>query len=250
MNPRKKTMSSPVILTRSSATTEPDSKDEVDFVKTPTSVCVSCTKNQSSSKHVNNNNISPKLNVANFHPKRRIPGNLYGDCEVTSCVKTHLSTLERLHIFNFQFRKGSDPNLSKTKHTLSTTSTAKDKPKFSKSNSIARLFGNTYNTKKSEENPPVPLVRRFRGAEKFFKSPEDENWADEISLQDFHETNDDVSGKAIKRITRSLGKLLRRNCSSVDISIPDPEYKVSYLGNVLTGWAKGEFNFEISFNYK
>jgi hypothetical protein len=213
------------------------SRDEVDFVKTP-GTCVSCTKSQ----HIvanNNNNNSPKLSTAHLQLKRRIPNSRYGDCEAATCIKTHLSTLDRLQLFNFQFRKGSDPNLSKTKRTPSTAS--KDRPKFVKSNSIARLFGNTYNTKKSEEKPPVPVVRRFRGAEKFHKSADDEQRPeDAISLQDFQEVSDDNSARAIKRITRGLGKLLRRNCSSVDISVPDPEYKVSYLGNVLTGWAKGK----------
>jgi len=51
--------------------------------------------------------------------------------------------------------------------------------------------------------------------------------------------HDQLSSKAIRTLTRSLGKLWRRT-HSVDISTPDPEFKVSYLGNVLTGWAKGE----------
>ncbi|XP_032514326.2 uncharacterized protein LOC116767882 [Danaus plexippus] len=55
---------------------------------------------------------------------------------------------------------------------------------------------------------------------------------------------DGVSGKdfttrAIGRLSRGLGRLLRRT-NSVRISEPDPVYKVAYLGNVLTGWARGE----------
>ncbi|CAB3227611.1 unnamed protein product [Arctia plantaginis] len=55
--------------------------------------------------------------------------------------------------------------------------------------------------------------------------------------------SDGVSGKdftarAIGRLSRGLGKLLRRT-NSVRISDPDPVYKVAYLGNVLTGWARG-----------
>lgn len=46
--------------------------------------------------------------------------------------------------------------------------------------------------------------------------------------------------RALRTLTRGLGKLLRRRTDSVEISPPDPEFKVSYLGNVLTGWAKGK----------
>ncbi|CAH2990388.1 unnamed protein product [Chilo suppressalis] len=49
----------------------------------------------------------------------------------------------------------------------------------------------------------------------------------------------DFTTRTIGRLSRSLGKLLRRT-NSVRISDPDPVYKVAYLGNVLTGWARGE----------
>ncbi|KAM3957116.1 uncharacterized protein ACR2FA_008906 [Aphomia sociella] len=49
----------------------------------------------------------------------------------------------------------------------------------------------------------------------------------------------DFTSRAIGRLSRGLGKLLRRT-NSVRISDPDPVYKVAYLGNVLTGWARGE----------
>lgn len=49
----------------------------------------------------------------------------------------------------------------------------------------------------------------------------------------------DFTARAIGRLSRGLGKLLRRT-NSVRISEPDPVYKVAYLGNVLTGWARGE----------
>lgn len=42
----------------------------------------------------------------------------------------------------------------------------------------------------------------------------------------------------VKNIKLSLGKLCRRR--TVVITESDPTYKVAYLGNVLTGWAKGE----------
>lgn len=51
--------------------------------------------------------------------------------------------------------------------------------------------------------------------------------------------NKDFKARAIGKISRGLGKLLRRT-NSVKISEPDPVFKVSYLGNVLTGWARGE----------
>ncbi|CAG9782652.1 unnamed protein product [Diatraea saccharalis] len=52
-------------------------------------------------------------------------------------------------------------------------------------------------------------------------------------------TGKDFTTRTIGRLSRSLGKLLRRT-NSVRISDPDPVYKVAYLGNVLTGWARGE----------
>lgn len=49
----------------------------------------------------------------------------------------------------------------------------------------------------------------------------------------------DFTARAIGRLSRGIGKLLRRT-NSVRISDPDPVYKVAYLGNVLTGWARGK----------
>ncbi|KAB0800568.1 hypothetical protein PPYR_06308 [Photinus pyralis] len=44
-----------------------------------------------------------------------------------------------------------------------------------------------------------------------------------------------------KRVLRTLLNRLRlRRSASVDISEPDPSFKVAYLGNVVTGWAKGD----------
>lgn len=51
----------------------------------------------------------------------------------------------------------------------------------------------------------------------------------------------DFTARTIGRLSRGLGKLLRRT-NSVRISDPDPVYKVAYLGNVLTGWARGKSN--------
>lgn len=49
----------------------------------------------------------------------------------------------------------------------------------------------------------------------------------------------DFTARTIGKLSRGLGKLLRRT-NSVRISDPDPVYKVAYLGNVLTGWARGK----------
>ncbi|XP_017007356.3 uncharacterized protein [Drosophila takahashii] len=156
--------------------------------------------------------------------------------------------------------------------------------KFVKSNSLARLLGNTYNAKKFEKQEQKRLAssggseggkfntysgRRGRGGpylERFKRvSKEDGDVAGEddtvrvtnvitlttdsrdllygsrqehVGRTGGHDVqHDQLSSKAIRTLTRSLGKLWRRT-HSVDISTPDPEFKVSYLGNVLTGWAK------------
>ncbi|CAH3864150.1 unnamed protein product [Pieris brassicae] len=49
----------------------------------------------------------------------------------------------------------------------------------------------------------------------------------------------DFTSRTIGKLSRGLGRLLRRT-NSVRISEPDPVYKVAYLGNVLTGWARGK----------
>uniref|UniRef100_A0A1I8PBV7 PID domain-containing protein n=1 Tax=Stomoxys calcitrans TaxID=35570 RepID=A0A1I8PBV7_STOCA len=62
-----------------------------------------------------------------------------------------------------------------------------------------------------------------------------------MALENFQERhNQDLGSKAMRTISRGLGKLWWKRTHSIDISTPDPEFKVSYLGNVLTGWAKGE----------
>ncbi|RZB38739.1 PID 2 domain containing protein [Asbolus verrucosus] len=44
-----------------------------------------------------------------------------------------------------------------------------------------------------------------------------------------------------RRVLKTLLNRLRlRRCASVTISKPDPTYRVAYLGNVVTGWAKGK----------
>lgn len=60
-----------------------------------------------------------------------------------------------------------------------------------------------------------------------------------FDLNQFHGDNC-IAIKTIRLISRSLDRLHWRHSQSVDISSPDPEFKVCYLGNVLTGWAKGK----------
>ena len=50
--------------------------------------------------------------------------------------------------------------------------------------------------------------------------------------------NKDFQGRSLKSLKQGLERLLGRR--SVTITEYDPCYKVAYLGNVLTGWAKGE----------
>lgn len=49
--------------------------------------------------------------------------------------------------------------------------------------------------------------------------------------------------RTLRSLKRGLGRLWRRHRGNVSITEYDPSYKVAYLGNVLTGWAKGEWNF-------
>lgn len=174
--------------------------------------------------------------------------------------KTSLtSTIERKLPFPFH-RKRSDP-------TNQQTLAGKERPKFVKCASIARLFGNTYSTQQAQpstaKNPdangknkeadaakPSAITINSAGIkmERFRKCPENnvENGEfDYLPNQNCVQVKDncddkDLGARALKTISRSLGRLWRRS-HSVEISIPDPEYKVLYLGNVLTGWAKGNY---------
>ncbi|GAB0087958.1 uncharacterized protein DMENIID0001_023280 [Sergentomyia squamirostris] len=120
------------------------------------------------------------------------------------------------------------------------------KPKLNKGTmSIARLLGNTYNTATGTAKTHSTLKRsQLSGKpakiERFNKNAElcdvDESKSDSVISLPQKDTNP----SAFRAFTRSLRKLLRRTTNSVNISSPDPEYKVSYLGNVLTGWAKGD----------
>lgn len=220
---------------REEDTKSPESKDEVDFI--PVNL-----------KDANHNNI---VATATTHlPKKPI----YGDCETVAqqqhnhLKKTGLTTLEKFSFFTLSRKKIADkPEPRHRKHN------------FVKSASFSRILGNTYNTKKYEnelkkfqEQAKTKQVN-FAHQERFHKRAENGATTSEpVSLADFQETNSgshnhDLGTKAFRTISRGIGKLWWKRSHSVEISSPDPEYKVSYLGNVLTGWAKGECFFFFCF---
>lgn len=51
-------------------------------------------------------------------------------------------------------------------------------------------------------------------------------------------SNKDFRERTLRSLKQGLGRLWKRR--SVTITEYDPSYKVVYLGNVLTGWAKGK----------
>lgn len=53
--------------------------------------------------------------------------------------------------------------------------------------------------------------------------------------------NKDFKERTLRTLKQGLGRLWKRR--SVTITEYDPSYKVVYLGNVLTGWAKGKIKF-------
>lgn len=89
-------------------------------------------------------------------------------------------------------------------------------------------------------------------------SPTDENIEDEIDaallesmknrrrVPSIEALNSEMPSREYQRdkgkkiIRNLLNKLRLRRSASATISKPDPTYKVAYLGNVVTGWAKGE----------
>uniref|UniRef100_A0A1B0ESS0 PID domain-containing protein n=1 Tax=Lutzomyia longipalpis TaxID=7200 RepID=A0A1B0ESS0_LUTLO len=146
------------------------------------------------------------------------------------------SPLERLPIFRSHMKKATTECAQK-----------EVRPKLCKNGTsiAARLLGNTYNTatatakKRSSLKRSTP-VSRTTNTERFHKCV-DIGGFEEAQYQSIEGHHDrDISARALRSLTKGLGKLLRRRTDSVNISTPDPEYKVSYLGNVLTGWAKGE----------
>ena len=54
--------------------------------------------------------------------------------------------------------------------------------------------------------------------------------------------------KTIRSLKRMLNKFWRRHRGNAVITDIDPSYKVAYLGNVLTGWAKGMIKKMLSYH--
>uniref|UniRef100_A0A2M4CGX5 PID domain-containing protein n=1 Tax=Anopheles darlingi TaxID=43151 RepID=A0A2M4CGX5_ANODA len=241
-------------------------KDEVDYVLTSSNGSATAP---SLKAEVESTSVSSKMTATSETP-------------ASAPKMVGSTTLDKFNIFHLRRRPKSDPGTGPIgRHAASVATTTagaspangsagatgatgtsgtpaedglkKKKSRFVKSASIARIFGNTYNTKKYDDNSALLKLQQFKrsflSSEKFHKKEggagagEDVANASSTDLQigDSCYVNDsESSAKAIKSITRGLGRLLRRNCHSIDISRPDPEYKVSYLGNVLTGWAKGD----------
>lgn len=246
--------------------------------------------------------------------KTVLPNRTNNNCsnDVKGNLKASLSTLDRLSLFAFSKKINNKTNsvavtndskqINDTKLQMTKLNgTIPQDPaqnngnhhKFVKAASIARLLGNTYNTKKFEKElaaaggggsgggrdvktkfntfsggrrkTNAPYMERFK---KYCKEEEDlpdigscchgsggggrslsSMTSLSVSNKDVatlnleslqNDNNKDLSAKAFRTISRGLGKLWWKRTHSVDISNPDPEFKVSYLGNVLTGWAKGE----------
>ncbi|XP_033226453.1 uncharacterized protein LOC117178966 isoform X2 [Belonocnema kinseyi] len=53
-------------------------------------------------------------------------------------------------------------------------------------------------------------------------------------------TGKEFGQRTLRSLKRGLGRLWKRHRGNASITEYDPCYKVAYLGNVLTGWAKGE----------
>lgn len=182
--------------------------------------------------------------------------------------KSSCSTFNALNIFNIS--KFHKKNGKKGKDV----DKRKDVPgqRLIRSSSITKLFGNRLPLLKTSDTRDTVLRKSHSVHEKFSKKSEDsyENVMD-FSSTGLHENdslsksilsldsnswNFDIHHKkpnnfgTIKTITRNFGKLLRKNYDSASISTPDPEYKVSYLGNVLTAWSKGEiFNTFLNYDF-
>ncbi|XP_061398031.1 uncharacterized protein LOC133333756 [Musca vetustissima] len=274
------------------------SKDEVDFVKAP---------------ETNNNS-----NFINFKNELTTVPKSQQQITTTTTPPAKVPK-ERLSLFNFS-KKSSSSSSSSTKSSSSASPTTTPSSvtnenleksnattdngfpchpttnvpigtpprhkKFSKTSSLSRLLGNTYNAKKFEKEEKKiadgkfntfggrrrssgPYLERFKRSKEegdvvstnsnnnknkdssssssSSKKKEDKSKVDTLdrhlmALENFqeHRNGGDLSSKAMRTLSRGLGKLWWRRTHSIDISSPDPEFKVSYLGNVLTGWAKGE----------
>lgn len=272
--------------------TDEQSKDEVDFV--PMKLTHPNYLAKSNGFKQNDNSVSDlaKSNECNFQRLYKLNDTHNKSYDSRSQQSNHVkkivhqqpeqyqqlqqpehtnSSIEKNSLLLPFHRKKSDP-------TNLNTTLFKDKPKFNKSASLARLFGNSYSTQHStahnqQKNELVKTdgVKTVVGnnhtslnTERFIKCSE--NHVDDVHRFDGHDNRNstmtgtsnnkltskhsvqykdfcdekDLSVRALRSISKSLGKLWRRS-HSVEISAPDPEYKVLYLGNVLTGWAKGKY---------
>lgn len=189
--------------------------------------------------------------------------------------KSAFPSLDHLPIFHFQRKRGGSAPVI---HTVNATSaTIKGRPAFVKSSSIARLFGNTYNTKQHqiEHDPTQASINgttthsttadtnpskkhhshhqpphhqhhpeRFHACENTdFESATTEQPSNVVRSPHFGgdtATPFDHPNNPFRSLSRGIGRLFWKKSYSVSISEPDPEFKVAYLGNVLTGWAKGK----------
>lgn len=187
-------------------------------------------------------------------------------------------------------RKRSDPSVQQS------NCITKDKPKFVRCVSIARLFGNAYSTHQHMSRQKTDTTTKCKSGllfknrtghvaathklkiERFKNRSESQiDQSNGVDCTDFCKTDNtnvavaaaaaaandtatatvaavdakklpiedfcdekDLSARAFRTISKGLGLIWRRSYS-VEISTPDPEYKVFYLGNVLTGWAKGTY---------
>lgn len=186
----------------------------------------------------------------------------------TTTTTTHTATrrkgsfpsLDNLPIFHFQRKRGGSAPVV---HTVN-AAPGKERPPFVKSSSIARLFGNTYNTKRNEHELSNAIANGTASSESASarksetKSNAHQHHSERFHAyeaeHDFTEPSSmitqspmldtdlilDVHANPFRSLSRGLGRLLWKKSYSVSISEPDPEFKVAYLGNVLTGWAKGK----------
>lgn len=252
------------------------SKDEVDFVKVPQN---NNNVNSNTNININNNNVTnnkvPKktfnTNQNNKTPKERLT--IFGFGKKSKFLE------DKLKKEHNSPEKKIPPATTDSGYPCQPTPVPIGTPprhnKFVKRSSISRFLGNTYNANKFDKEEKKlsagkyntyggrrrtggPYLERFKRyakddadvaapvvlIEKTSTTNASDTWNSEmLALEHFQEPHlDDLGSKALRKISRGLGKLWWKRTHSVDISLPDPEFKVSYLGNVLTGWAKGKCN--------
>lgn len=177
-------------------------------------------------------------------------------------LKPPRSALKAFNIFSLSKFQKRNENINKDKNGESC-----QKPiigqRLIRSTSLAKLLGNGIPILKNSDAKAAALRKSHSVHERFSKRSEDSFENDDsfsyrsldnenslsrsVSSLEGHQCNPEISSSkktnnfdAFKTITRNFGKLLRKNYDSVSITTYDPEYKVSYLGNVLTAWSKGE----------